>query len=667
MRRALVATTVLIWATTVSPAAQQARSLAIDDLFNLKTIQDPRISPDGQWVAYTVSQLDAEADRGTADVFMTALDGSTPEAVQLTTADGSERSPRWSPDGRYLGFLASRGEEARSQVWLLDRRGGEASQLTEFETGVSSFEWSPDGTRLAVVVRDPDPEAEAEGEKDDRPEPIIVRRLQFKRDGQGYLTERYSHLHVFDVGTRESTQITDGPQDDGSPVWSPDGQTIAFVSNRTGNADANANTDIFLVPAAGGAVRALTSAPTSDSSPAFSPDGTHVAYLTGGDPADIWYALTDLAVVPVSGGEPRVLTEALDRNVSSPRFAPGGEHVVVLLEDEGRVHLARVALDDGRLERVVEGERAVQTFDLHPDGATVVLASEPTFPGEVFAVQSDLRRLTHANDEFLSGIHLGEVTRFTATSRDGTPVDAFLTMPPGQADGQDLPLLLRIHGGPVSQFASRFSFEWQVLAAHGFAVVGANPRGSSGYGYEFSRAIFADWGNKDFEDVMAAVDALIDRGVADADRLGVGGWSYGGILTNYVITQTDRFKAAISGASEVNYLSNYGTDHYQRQWEAELGLPWENTDLWIRLSPFFKVDRITTPTLIMCGQEDWNVPLLNSEQLYQGLRRLGRETELVIYPGQSHGIRLPSFQKDRYERYVAWYSKYLLDSPASNR
>jgi acetyl esterase/lipase len=263
------------------------------------------------------------------------------------------------------------------------------------------------------------------------------------------------------------------------------------------------------------------------------------------------------------------------------------------------------------------------------------------------------------NDDFLKGIRLATVERFKAKSPDGTMIDGFLTRPPDARGPGRLPTVLRIHGGPVSQFSTGFNLEWQLFAAYGFAVVAANPRGSSGYGHDFSRAIFADWGNKDFQDVMAAVDYSVAMGVADPDRLGVGGWSYGGILTNYVITKTTRFKAAISGASEVNFLADYGTDHYQRQWEAELGLPWKTTDLWVNMSPFFKVENIVTPTLVMCGQDDMNVPLLNSEQLYQALRRLGRETELVIYPGQSHGIRTPSHQTDRYERYLAWYGRYL--------
>jgi dipeptidyl aminopeptidase/acylaminoacyl peptidase len=271
------------------------------------------------------------------------------------------------------------------------------------------------------------------------------------------------------------------------------------------------------------------------------------------------------------------------------------------------------------------------------------------------------------NDAFLAKIALGSVERYKAKSADGTMIDAYLTRPPNAppGNGVKLPTILRIHGGPVSQYSTGFNLEWQMLAAHGFAVVAANPRGSSGYGRDFSRAIWADWGNKDYDDVMAAVDTAIAMGVADPDRLGVGGWSYGGILTDHVIAKTTRFKAAISGASEFNYLANYGNDHYQRQWEAELGLPWQKPETWMRISPFFRMDKIVTPTLVLGGDLDMNVPIIGGQQLYQGLKRLGRDTELIIYPGENHGIRRPSFQKDRFERYIAWYSKYL--KPAATK
>lgn len=664
-------------------ADSKPRPLKPEDVHRIKTLKDPQVSPDGAWVAYTVMSHDTKEDRQDTDVWMVPRAGG--EALRLTASPKGESRPRWSPDGRWLAFLSGR-EGDESQVWLLDRRGGEGVKVTDFKGGVSDLAWSPDGKRLALIVTDPEPkgdededeteaeegdetvepkpkqdEAEAEEENEDRPKPIVIRRLQFKQDGDGYLNEQRSRLWIFDLESRKGFQVTSGPYDDGQPVWSPDGRTIAFASNRSENPDANDNSDIFLVePKAGARLRKLTTWAGNDSSPSFSPDGKWIVYVAGGDPKDVWYDTNSVAVVPVAGGEARELAPTLDRNVEEPRFTPDGQSVLFRVEDGGNVHLARVPVGGGTVERVVEGDVEVQDHDFGPKGELVVLESRSTYPAEVSSVDGrDLRRLTRTNDDFLKGIRLGEVRRLKVKSADGTMVDAFLTLPPEAPEGKRLPTILRIHGGPVAQYSTGFQLDWQVFAGQGYAVVAANPRGSSGYGREFSRALFADWGNKDFQDVSAAVDHVISLGIADPDRLGVGGWSYGGILTNYVVVQTGRFKAAISGASETNYLANYGTDHYQKEWEGELGLPWENTELWIRLSPFFQAKKITTPLLILCAGADVNVPCLNSEQMYQAVRRLGLETELVIYPDESHSLRRPSFIEDRFERSIAWYDSHL--------
>ena len=650
-----------------SVAAAAARPLRVDDVYALREVADPRVSPDGAWVAYTVTHFDRKADEQDTDVYMAPFGGG--DAVRLTASRKAETSPRWSPDGRHLAFLSCRGSR-KTQVWLLDRRGGEATRLTTYPGGVSDLAWSPDGAKLALVVKDPDPrkpKPEEEvgendcGDEDDEETapPIVVRRRQSKRDGQGYLDDRRSHLHVFDLATRASVQVTSGPYDDRQPAWSPDGRWLAFTANRTADPDASQNTDVFVVAATGGAPRAVTTHAGGDRSPAFSPDGKWIAYVNEGDPDDMWYAASHVAVVPFAGGAPRALTASLDRNVSDPRFAPDGGAVLFLIEDGGNSHLGRVPVAGGAIERVVAGERDVSAYDVARTGQVAVLESQPQRPAEVWAVdRAGLRPLSRVNDAFLAGIQLGTVERFKAKSADGTMVDGFLTRPPHAPPGR-LPAILRIHGGPTSQYSTAFRLDWQMLAAHGYLVIASNPRGSTGYGTAFSRAIWADWGNKDYEDVMGAVDHAVATGAADPDRLGVGGWSYGGILTDVVITKTQRFKAAVSGASMANHLAGYGTDHYQYEWEKELGLPWKNPELWIKLSPFFRIESVTTPTLVVVGQADMNVPLLASEQLYQALRRVGVPTELVIYPEQNHGIEKPSYVKDRYERYLAWYDRYL--------
>lgn len=653
---------ILAGSLAVPLSAQSPRTLEIDDLFAVKRVGSPRISPDGDWVAYTVSRTILEDEKSETRIWMVPAQGG--DAIPMTARGYSASRPRWSPDGKYLSFQASR-DEGETQVWVLNRLGGEARQLTDVKQGISSHDWSPDGAKLLLSIRDPEDEEDDDENESDTREPWVIDRLQFKRDGAGYLTgNRHTHLYVFDLASEELTQVTSGDYDESQAAWSPDGKRVAFVSNRTEDPDANSNSDIWIVAAdntdQGQTLLQVTTNPGSDGSPAWSPDGEWIAYTTVTEPEIIWYATGHLAVVSSSGGEPRLLTTQIDRNFRGAKFSADGRWIYARLEDSAENHLARVNAGNGRVERLVTGGLAVRDFVVGQDGNMAALIGHLDRPNEIFTIDGNAAvQLTHENDELLSGLRLADVMNVQFPSEDGTEVEGFIYLPPGYQEGLRYPTLLRIHGGPVSQFSHSFNFEAQLFAANGYVVVTVNPRGSSGYGQEFSKAIWADWGNKDYQDVMAGVDYAIEQGYADPDRLGVGGWSYGGILTNYVITKSDRFEAAITGASEVLYIANYGHDHYQRQWVAELGLPWESRENWERISPFNYVENIVTPTLIMGGERDWNVPILNSEQLYQALRRLGRETQLVVYPGQSHGLRIPSYQKDRLERYLAWYEKYV--------
>jgi len=647
------------------------RVLTVDDLFRIQRVSDPRVSPDGKWVAYVVATPDLAADKSTSRIWMVAAAGGDP--IPLTAKGSSAASPRWSPDGKYLGFLATRGEDAESQVWLLNRLGGEAEQLTTIKQGVGSFVWSPDGGRLALEIDDMTPDQAGDttwiGIKAKTQRPYVIDRLQFKRDGTGYLDRRRTHLYVFDLRTKGAArQITSGGWDDEGPAWSPDGRLIAFTSNRD-SVDGNDNSDVWVVASddtsKGATTRRLTSTPGPDGDPEWSPDGKWILYdrQPSGEPIAMIYDPGQLAIIDASGGQPRAVTAALDRNIRAERWAPDGKSLYGILEDEGDNYLVRVDATSGAVTRLVGGGpdgREVNGYSLGADGTIAALISAPHLPNEIFLVEAaGPRQLTRTNQPLLDSLRLADVRELHFKSRDGTAVEAFLYLPPDYQTGRRYPTLLRIHGGPVSQFDRSFNSEGQLFAARGYAVVMTNPRGSSGYGAKFARAIFADWGNKDFDDVMAAVDEAVRQGVADADRLGVGGWSYGGILTNYVITKSTRFKAAISGASEALYTSNYGHDHYQNLWEIELGLPWTHQRAWDRISPFWSVAKITTPTLWMGGDKDWNVPIMNSEQMYQAMRRLGRTTQLVVYPGQSHGISKPTYQKDRWQRNLEWYGRFL--------
>ena len=645
------------------------RNFTIQDALGIASVADPQLSPDGEFVVYVVSRIDLGENESESRIHGVPFAGG--DSAPLTRAGRSASHPRFSPDGSRLAFLTS-GEGDKTQIWLLPLAGGEARVLSDLPAGVSSFAWAPDGSALAVVSRDPDPHEPEEGD-DPEPRPLVIDRRQFKRDGQGYLDDRRRHIYLVDAADGSHEQKTFGPYDDGSPVFSPDSSEIAFVSVRPpdgGDPDATDNSDIFLIPRdadKGTEPVRLTSNPGPDRSPVFSPDGDWIAHTGNRKPELIWYATEHLYALNRSTDEVVHIAAGLDRNLSNPRFSADGSSVLALLEDSGNRHLASFGISEASApERLIAGERDVR--DLEVVGNRVVaVAGSTDHPRELIAwtFGEEPRRLTGHNDALLQELRLAAVERITFPSSDGTEIQGFVTKPPGFEEGRRYPTILWIHGGPVAQYSTSFQSTWQLFAANGYLVVAANPRGSSGRGEAFSHAIWADWGNLDYEDVNAAVDHVIERGWADPERLGVGGWSYGGILTNYVITKTTRFHAAVSGSSETEYRAAYGNDHYQLEWELELGLPWENPELYNRLSPISRVHHVTTPTLVLCGEKDWNVPLSQSENLYQSLRRLGVPTELIIYPGQSHGIRLPSFQKDRYQRYLAWFNRFLKSGDAA--
>ena len=661
------------------PAPATPRNITIDDFFQIRDVAQPEISPDGQWVAYSVRTRILKDDKNEQRLWMVSTRGGDP--IPMTAEGVSSSHPRWSPDGKYLAFLSAR-NNGKTQVWLLNRFGGEAERLTEAIQGVNDFEWSPDSTRMVLIFQDPKPEdAEAAKDKDKdkpapkpkTPPPFLIDRLQFKEDTVGYLDRRRNHLYVFDVASKKVTQVTSGDYDDNEPAWSPDSHFLAFTSNRsTPDPDRNFNSDIWVVTAdntdKGAHLAQITTNLGADRSPAWSPDGKWIAFVSQTDVKAIDYATHHLAIAPASGGEEKVLTLAFDRSVRRPRFSPDGRFIYFIAEDDGTQNLCRISVTGGEVARPIGGRLTVATYSLGKDGAIAAQIGMLDRPDEIYLSNgNNLTRLTKTNDVLLSQLRLAQVDYVHLKSKDGTSIAGFLYKPVDYAPGKKFPTLLNPHGGPVGQYAASFYHLAQLYAANGYAVLLPNPRGSSGYGQKFCEAIFADWGNKDYQDDMAMVDYALAQGIADPDRLGVGGWSYGGISTNFIITQTTRFKAAITGASEVLYVANYGHDHYQKLWELELGLPWENRALYERMSPFNKVTSVTTPTLIMGGEIDWNVPIINSEQLYQALKRLGRTTELVVYPGEYHGFTTPSHLKDRLERYLAWYAHYVKGDPAPPR
>ena len=633
------------------------RPLKPSDVYRLQSLSDPQISPDGNWVAYTLSSVDSVKNKRNSDIWMVSWDGK--ESIQLTHSPDGESQPRWSPDGKYLSFVSSRNGLTSSQIWLMDRRGGEAKQLTDLKKGdLSDYAWSPDSKKIALVMK-----TSSDTSKVKTPKPIVLDRYKFKQDVEGYLTKKPVHLYLYDISTKKLDTLTKGNYDENSPRWSPDGSQIAFVSNHTEDPDRNSNADIWIIDAKPNAqIKQITTWTGRDSSPEWSPDGKQIGYLrTTASENYIMYDQAILCVISKDGGEPKLLTKSLDRPVGGLQWTKDGISIMALVTDDRTKYVAQFSVSDGKMTKIVSGNRSFNALEKHPSGSFLATMSDSQTPNELYVLENgNPRRLTKHQDDFLANLNLASVEGFTSKSKDGATVSNILYRPFNAVKDVKLPTIFFIHGGPVAQDEFSFDMSRQMLAAAGYNVVAVNYRGSNGRGLDYCKIISGDWGNKEVLDILGAADYVVQNGIADPEKLGIGGWSYGGILTDYTIASDTRFKAASSGAGVAMVSSMYGVDQYILQYDNELGSPWKNFDKYVALSyPFLKADRIKTPTQFMVGESDFNVPSVGSEQMYQAFKSLGIPTELIIYPGQFHGITNPSFQKDRFERYLAWFNKYL--------
>ena len=670
---------------SVAPLAAEARrALMPEDWYRFQAASDLQIAPDGAAVAYLVTSYDKSSDESRAALW--AADWAGGHNEQLTHGE-SVSVPRFSHDGRYLSFLSARPSGADKQLWLLDRHGGEPRQITHVNGEITSYAWSPDGTHIVLVMHGvenaPEPESKA-GKSAETSEPrkagkaakpLVLDALQFKQDEEGYLTaESRSHLYLLDVrsGTFEPLGF-DAQRADSLPAFSPDGREIAYVSRRVEGEPVEVGIDeIYLLATSPGAKprRLLKTWTPNHQHLQWSPDGRQIAFLIGDEPKFNAYILDDLAVVEVASGHVRDLTNKLDRAVVSPVFTSDGRAIQFAIEDDGFQYPAQVVLATGTITHLVDS--TVVSELASAAGHTAVLATSNESAVEVYALEAGkLRPLSAHNRALLDEIALGTVEDIAFTSHDGTAIHGQIVKPSDFVQGHRYPTILWIHGGPNGQDQHELALEGygpplerQLFATHGYVVLAVNYRGSTGRGAAFARSILADWGHKEVEDLLAGVDYAVAKGIADPGRLAVGGWSYGGLLTDYVMASDTRFRAAISGAGSGNQLTTYGTDEYIVEYNAEIGAPWRNPALWIQLSyPFFHAERIRTPTLFLGGDKDFNVPIAGGEQMYQALRTLGIPTELVVYPGEYHVLTRPSFLVDRSARYLAWMEKYLGAAP----
>lgn len=641
-----------------------SRGMLPTDLFRIQWVSDARLSPDGRLVAFTVTCLDEEADDYRSAIWVVPADGATPPS-RFTGGAGKDSAPRWSPDGARLAFLSDR-EDGKTQVYVIDVTGGEAHKLTAIPQAAGAPVWSPDGTRLVTVVRTGGEEEGSKQGKPKTPPGRVITTLKYRANGEGFTYDRRRHLFVVDVVAGETRQLTDGDWDDTQPAWSPDGRRVAFVSARHDSRDHDHAVDIFLVDAAGGEPMRLTPGGGACALPAWSPNGGAIAYLGYTDAEDS-PRNSRLWLVPAAGGVPRCLTMGFDRGLeisdtAAPIWRTDGTALVVGVQDRGTVGVVQVQVADGRVMPLVFGRRSVASYSV-AGTAVAFTASEPHRPAEVYVCTArGERQVSDLNADWRAEVELPEPEHFTLQS-DGVEIDAWVMRPAGFEPGRRYPTLLNIHGGPFAQYGWAFFDEFQVQVGAGYAVIGCNPRGSSGREEAFARAIIGCPGEPDSADVLATLDEALRRyDFLAPTRLGLLGGSYGGYLTGWIVGHTDRFVAAVPERGLYNRYSKDGTSDIWSGYTYLRVRQWEDPELYWRYSPIAYVRNIRTPLLLLHSEEDLRCPIEQAEQLFVALKQMGREVRFVRFPGENHELSRsgkPSHRVQRFGYILDWFAEKL--------
>ena len=657
------------------PPEGPERSFTARDLFSLEVAADPQISPDGRWIAYVRRSGDIMTDRFRPAIWL--IDTSSGRQMPLVAGTGAHSAPRWSPSGDRLAYVST-AEGETPQLFVRWMASGEAARITGLPDSPSSIAWSPDGRQIAYSMFVPD-EGMKLGTPLEKPEgaewadPLqIITAVTYRFDEEGYLRPGYSQIFVVSADGGAPRQLSFGPFNNNGPIsWAADGRTLFFSGNRSENWEREpVDTEVYALDLADNRIRALTDRRGPDTSPVVSPDGRLIAF-TGFDDRNRSYENAILYVMDANGGNRRALTASLDRSVDAPVWAADGRSIYVVYDERGETRVARVGLD-GTIRTVAEGLSGGEldrpytggSFSVARDGAVAFTGGSATRPSDVMLARGGTRRqLTRLNAELLDHKRLGEVRRIeTASSFDQRPIEAWLTLPPGHAEGQRHPLILEIHGGPFAAYGPHFSTDNQLYAAAGYAVLSVNPRGSTSYGAEFANLIHHAYPGNDYDDLISAVDAAIAEGFADPERLFVTGGSGGGVLTAWIIGRTNRFRAAATQKPVIDWSSFALTadipTYVTRYWFG--ALPWEDPENYWRRSPLSLVGNVQTPTLVVVGSEDYRTPVSESEQYYTALQLRGVPTALVKVPGASHGgiAERPSQSGAKAAAILAWFDRY---------